>query len=78
MQIDIVIFEFLGKEFDQIAEQFKRRGLKIRYGRWTIQEKQTLHQNFEDFVKENEDDIGNPVDFIVAADDKSRAHEVIQ
>lgn len=59
-----------------LTEQYKKRGLTLRYGRWTIQEKKQLHKNFEDFINDNEDEIGNPVDFTTPSDDRSRAREV--
>ncbi|XP_067929202.1 uncharacterized protein [Watersipora subatra] len=65
-----------GKSADLIAQTFISRGLQIRYGRWTIQEKRLLNENFERFVEENVGVIGDPVDFIVPSDDKGRAYEV--
>lgn len=60
----------------EITKTFASKGLKLRYGRWTRQEKQLLHANFEEFVKNNEDEIGNPVDFVNASDEKARVNEV--
>lgn len=61
---------------EALQEQFAIKGLTLRKGRWTLQEKQLLNKNFENFSIENEEEIGDPVDFTQVSTNKSRASEV--
>lgn len=64
------------RERDAIRAQFESKGLKLRQGGWTLQEKNLLNKNFEDFVREHEERIGDPVDFVDFPSDRARAKEV--
>ena len=59
-----------------LTEKFAERGLKLRKGRWTVQEKKRLNDNFVDFVHQYEEEIGDPTDFATKSENKSRAWEV--
>lgn len=63
---------------DALIAQFESKGLKIRQGRWTLQEKKLLNKNFEDFVKQHEEELGDPVDFITPSSNKARVNEVLK
>ena len=59
-----------------MIKQLAERGLKLRRGRWTVQEKKRLNDNFIDFVHEHEEGIGVPSELATTSDNKSRAREV--
>lgn len=73
MHVDLVVAVL---ERDALIAQFENKGLKLRRGRWTLQEKRLLNQNFADFVMAHEGRIGDPVDFVTVSSDRARVNEV--